>query len=124
MAADLGRPTSRECRRHPCTSMMWCLGRGRMMNFPFIGSGNDAGQAVRAHEREHDSSPGPDVTSLSTLPGVVLYQRVVTPDGQIRYTYISEGARDLFGVSPEEIVSDPNALFGCHSPEYRAMFRD
>ena len=57
------------------------------------------------------------------MPVVVLYQRVVTPDGQIRYTYISEGARDLFGVSPEEIVSDPNALFGCHSPEYSAMFR-
>ena len=63
------------------------------------------------------------LTSLaSNLPGVV-YQRVVTPEGGIYYTYISEGARDLFGVSPEEILTDPNALFGCHSPEYADTFR-
>ena len=39
--------------------------------------------------------------SLSGLPGVVIYQRVVTPDEQIRYTYISEGCIDIFGVTPE-----------------------
>jgi PAS domain S-box-containing protein len=59
----------------------------------------------------------------ASIPGVV-YQRKVTPDGQIRYTYISDGAKDLFGVSPEEIVSDPNALFDCHGPEYRETFRE
>ena len=58
----------------------------------------------------------------ASIPGVV-YQRRVTPDGDIRYTYISEGARDLFGVSPEEILQDPKALFDCHGPEYRAYFR-
>ena len=59
----------------------------------------------------------------TTIPGVV-YQRRVTPDGDIRYTYISEGARDLFGVSPEEILADPDALFACHGPEYRTTFRE
>ncbi|UCH72780.1 MAG: PAS-domain containing protein [Rhodospirillales bacterium] len=59
----------------------------------------------------------------ASIPGVV-YQRKVSPDGEIRYTYISDGAKDLFGVSPEEIVSDPNALFDCHSPEYRETFRE
>ncbi|MDH3228207.1 MAG: PAS-domain containing protein [Alphaproteobacteria bacterium] len=59
----------------------------------------------------------------ASIPGVV-YQRMVTPDGQIRYTYISDGAKDLFGVSPEEIISDPNALFDCHSPQYRETFRE
>lgn len=59
----------------------------------------------------------------ASIPGVV-YQRVVRPDGQIRYTYISDGARDLFGVAPEEILADPNALFDCHGPEYRETFRD
>jgi diguanylate cyclase (GGDEF)-like protein/PAS domain S-box-containing protein len=73
-----------------------------------------------------DAPPGHDesFTSLaSMLPGVV-YQRVVTPDGQIRYTYVSEGATDLFGVTPEEILSNPQALFASYSPEYRAQFRD
>ena len=58
-----------------------------------------------------------------SIPGVV-YQRIVTPDGDIRYTYISEGARDLFGVSPEEILKDPNALFDIFTPEYHATFRE
>lgn len=58
-----------------------------------------------------------------SIPGVV-YQRRVTPDGDIRYTYISEGARDIFGVTAEEILNDPKALFDCHGPEYRADFRE
>ncbi len=59
----------------------------------------------------------------ATIPGVV-YQRQVTPDGDIRYTYISEGARDLFGVEPEDILNDSEALFGRHGPDYRKTFRD
>ena len=59
----------------------------------------------------------------ATIPGVV-YQRLVTPDGDIRYTYISEGARDLFGVEPEAVLDDPQALFVCHGPDYRKTFRD
>lgn len=59
----------------------------------------------------------------STIPGVV-YQRVVAPDGSMTYTYISEAARDLFGVPPEEILADPQALFNRHGPEYAATFRE
>ena len=75
----------------------------------------------------------PEVTSTSdserlaaiaeSIPGVV-YQRVVSPDGDIRYTYISEGTNDLFGVSPEDILNDPNALFDVFAPEYHATFRE
>jgi PAS domain S-box-containing protein len=49
---------------------------------------------------------------------------VVKPDGAIFYTYISEGARELFGVSPDEILSNPKALFDCHGPTYREKFRE
>jgi len=63
-------------------------------------------------------------SALTKLPGVVIYQRLVTPDGSVRYTYISEGAHDLFGASPEEIISDPQALFNTHSPEYSAKFKE
>ncbi len=59
----------------------------------------------------------------ASVPGVV-YQRRVTPDGDIRYTYISDGVQDLFGVSREEVLSDPQALFDCHGPTYRANFRE
>ncbi len=58
----------------------------------------------------------------ASIPGVV-YQRTVSPSGDIRYSYISDGAQELFGVSPEEILSDPDALFDRHGPEYRENFR-
>jgi diguanylate cyclase (GGDEF)-like protein len=63
-------------------------------------------------------------TTIAKLPGVVVYQRLVTPDQQIRYTYISEGAKDLFGVSADEIVTNPRALFATHSADYSARFRE
>lgn len=58
-----------------------------------------------------------------SIPGVV-YQRVVTSEGDIRYTYISDGAKELFGVSSAEILNDPNALFDVFAPEYHATFRE
>jgi PAS domain S-box-containing protein len=63
------------------------------------------------------------VALAESIPGVV-YQRAVRPNGDIRYTYISEGARELFGVAPDEILSDPNALFDCHGSGYRENFRE
>jgi diguanylate cyclase (GGDEF)-like protein/PAS domain S-box-containing protein len=59
----------------------------------------------------------------STIPGVI-YQRVVKPDGDIRYSYISESAGELFGVSAQEILENPEALFSHFGPEYRATFRE
>ena len=57
-----------------------------------------------------------------TIPGVV-YQRRVRPDGDIRYEYISQSAQDLFGVSAQEILTNPKALFNVFAPEYRDTFR-
>lgn len=64
------------------------------------------------------------LTALAGLPGVVLYQRVVTPDERIYYSYISEGARDIFGVSAEKILSNPETLFNTHGSDYSAKFRE
>ncbi len=58
----------------------------------------------------------------SMIPGVV-YQRIVTPTGVIRYTYISEGAREMFGVAPADVIADPEALFRTYSEDYKANFR-
>ena len=85
------------------------------------GHRNPIAQAIQSG---HDFITSECLASLCSLPGVVIYQRLVTTDGQIRYTYISEGARDLFGVSAEEILTDPQALFGCHSDKYKAKFRE
>ena len=84
-----------------------------------------AGFAIKYEKRERSRRSADErfASLAATIPGVV-YQRLVTPDGDIRYTYISEGAKDLFGVSAEEVMADPQALFDCHGPEYRATFRE
>lgn len=84
------------------------------------------GRLAIMHERRGQALRSADERFLSlaaNVPGVV-YQRVVSPDGEIRYTYISDGALDLFGVSAKEIIANPQALFDCHGPEYKQDFRE
>jgi diguanylate cyclase (GGDEF)-like protein len=64
------------------------------------------------------------LATVASLPGVVLYQRVVTPDQKIYYSYISEGARDIFGVPADEIIANPDALFSTHGSDYKSKFRE
>ena len=59
----------------------------------------------------------------NSIPGVV-YQRRVFPDGYICYTYISESAKEFFGISAEEIVNNPGSLFSSYAPEYAESFRE
>src|SRR3954470_18349228 len=86
-----------------------------------VGHHNEIPSAIQADPTRLSSA---QLTALCALPNVVVYQRLVMPNGQIRYTYISEGAHDLFGVSAEEILSNPNALFSCHSADYSVKFRE
>ncbi|NNG02802.1 MAG: PAS domain-containing protein [Inquilinus sp.] len=79
--------------------------------------------AIALERARREQSADERLLSLAaTVPGVV-YQRLVKPDGDIRYTYISEGARDLFGVEPAKILEDPEALFDHYAPDYRRTFR-
>ncbi len=57
-----------------------------------------------------------------TIPGVV-YQRIVKMDGDIRYTFLSDGARELFGVEPADVIENPDVLFRTYSKDYRKTFR-
>jgi signal transduction histidine kinase/CheY-like chemotaxis protein len=77
--------------------------------------------AIRGVEKT--VAPNSFSSLAATIPGVV-YQRVVRPDGDIRYTYLSEGARELFGVEPEAVLRDPEVLFRTYSDDYRKNFRE
>ena len=79
--------------------------------------------AMLTQDRELESARERFASLESSIPGVV-YQRVLTPDGDLRYTYISENAVDLFGVTAERIVNDPKALFSNYSQSYRDSFRE
>jgi diguanylate cyclase (GGDEF)-like protein len=77
---------------------------------------------VTQNERNLRSADEKLASLTAAIPGVV-YQRVVKPDGQIRYIYISESAYDLFGVTAAEILANPKALFDHYSPDYREHFQ-
>ena len=49
------------------------------------------------------------------LPGVVM-QRLVKPDGSVRYTYISDGCNDLYGLTADEVTGDTNRLWSLFEP--------
>src|SRR5690606_21454410 len=40
------------------------------------------------------------------VPGMV-YRVYVTPNGHLRFTFVSPGARTIFGVGPQEVLADP-----------------
>lgn len=51
-----------------------------------------------------------DIRKLTdAIPGVV-YQCVLTPDNKARYLFVSEGARELLGLAPQELLASPDAL--------------
>ena len=83
------------------------------------------GLALTVANRENRSrSAGESFASLAAaIPGVV-YQRVVRPNGDIRYLYISESAFELFGVPASEILTNPQALFDRYAADYREGFRE
>ncbi|TLX60976.1 hypothetical protein DN824_01355 [Stutzerimonas nosocomialis] len=54
------------------------------------------------------------ITSL--LPGMV-YQMIRTPEGAYSFPYVSEGCRDLYGVSAEALMQDPSLAFSTIHPD-------
>jgi two-component system, cell cycle sensor histidine kinase and response regulator CckA len=57
----------------------------------------------------------------ASAPGVV-YQFAYRPDGSKGFTFVSEGARRIFGVAPEAMLADSAALFNLVHPEDRYEF--
>jgi diguanylate cyclase (GGDEF)-like protein/PAS domain S-box-containing protein len=61
------------------------------------------------------------------IPGMV-YQVHVDPSGGATYLFISAGARDLFGVSPQEVMANSHfltsSIFPADRPEFNRMMRE
>ena len=60
---------------------------------------------------------------VANAPGMV-YQYVFPPDGPGYYSFVSEGARTMFDVAPEDAVRDPEVLLGLIHPEDRPYFSE
>jgi diguanylate cyclase (GGDEF)-like protein/PAS domain S-box-containing protein len=52
----------------------------------------------------------------SQVPGM-FYRVLITPEGQRRFSFVSEGVRQLYGVAPQEVLADGSLLNGFRHPE-------
>ncbi|MBF0128423.1 MAG: EAL domain-containing protein [Alphaproteobacteria bacterium] len=59
----------------------------------------------------------------SNIPGIV-FQRVLRQDGGLAFPYVSEGIRDVLGVSPRELTEDSNLFLNALSARDRQSFMD
>jgi two-component system, cell cycle sensor histidine kinase and response regulator CckA len=46
----------------------------------------------------------------NNIPNGAFFQHVLTPDGKITYTYMSDSVEDILGVSAPEVIADANKL--------------
>ncbi len=78
-------------------------------------------QVLDAH-RQSEATLRASETSLRQLtaqvPGVIF--RLTLHEGQRRFTYVSPGVQRLYGLSPDEVMADPQALERHRHPEDRA----
>ena len=58
---------------------------------------------------------------VANAPGMV-YQFVYRPDGSKGYTFVSEGARAIFGIDPDVMLGDSNIPLDLMQPGDRAQF--
>ncbi|HYF64358.1 MAG TPA: PAS domain-containing protein [Herpetosiphonaceae bacterium] len=59
----------------------------------------------------------------ANVPGMV-YQFVLTADGKTSFPYVSGGSRDIYGIEPEVIMRDGNAIISLTHPDDRESFNN
>lgn len=57
------------------------------------------------------------------VPGV-LYEFIMYPDGRMAFSYASKGMRDIYGVSPEEVVADASKVLAVLHPDDLGWVRE
>lgn len=62
--------------------------------------------------------------TIDNLPGGMIYQVSVLPDGTRRFTYISGGVEQLHGCTVEQVLADPMVLYSKIAKEDRARIQE
>lgn len=86
----------------------------------FIAVVEDISERKRAEAALHESEARYSHIAAK-VPGMV-YQFVYRPDGTKGYTFVSEGARTMLGIAPEDALRDAAVLVDLIHPEDRPHF--
>ena len=106
-----------EIYRHRTRERIWVSENAHLVRDPagapwfYEGTVEDITDRVRAEQAlrrsEHEFR-----RLTAQVPGV-LYRLLITPSGERRYTFVSEGMRTLYGLTPEAVLADgmlPNRM--------------
>ncbi len=76
-------------------------------------------EEITSHVRQREAAQRSQVQLeqvVRLVPGVV-YRIGISPDGTRRYTYVSDHVRQLYGLTPEEVMADGQALTRLRHPD-------
>ncbi|MBF0562145.1 MAG: PAS domain S-box protein, partial [Alphaproteobacteria bacterium] len=88
----------------------------------FIGVMRDTTRRKQIEAALHESEQRL-VNIAANIPGVV-FQRVLSLDGELRYTYLSQGCREVLGIEPQSLLRDSSLFLNCMSETDRRTFLD
>jgi PAS domain S-box-containing protein len=72
---------------------------------------------AQVHEREALQRSQAQLEQVVRLVPGVVYRIGISADGTRRYTYVSDHVRQLYGVTPEEVLADGKALTNLRHPD-------
>ncbi len=117
-----GRPLDVQFRiRHADGRERWVHWRGSASGRDAAGRQVRAGVATDVTERQQAElalrrSQAELQQLVALIPGMV-YRLVIDADGQRRYSFVSERVREIYGVSPEQVLADGTVLMRMRHPD-------
>jgi PAS domain S-box-containing protein len=111
--------------RHRDGHWVWVEAQLRLVRDPATGAPvevhgtmRDVSRRVAAEERLREANHRFEMMAAN-VPGII-YQRVRTPDGQYRYSFMSSGVKEVLGLDPEAVIADPASFASRIHPDDRA----
>ena len=80
-------------------------------------------QQLRLLGKELQTSESRLKSITQNIPGSMIYQAIIKPDGERKFTYVSDSVKKLHGITPEEAIADATKIYGRVHEDDIAMLR-